>query len=183
MKTQKNRPRKKSLVISTIAIAAALIVGFCTYYYFVGQKDESTDTTSSQQAEDSEPEYTDGPTDDQIKDGTDIKQQAIDKSKNEETNEGKEIGIVITRAAQSNGEVQVRVLLEAITSGTCSLAITNGGESYSKSADTQTLSSSTTCKGFDIPVSELGTGTWNIKVSFSSDLSSSSTASTILEVN
>lgn len=67
----------------------------------------------------------------------------------------------ITAANQNDNTLQIRTLIENVSSnGTCALKLTKGSSVVSRSAGIQALSSSSTCKGFDIPVSDLSTGQW-----------------------
>jgi hypothetical protein len=45
--------------------------------------------------------------------------------------------------------------------------MTKDGSNYSTSVDIQALASSSTCKGFDVPLSQLSSGTWNISIDIS----------------
>lgn len=77
----------------------------------------------------------------------------------------------ITAANQNDGVLQVRSLMHAVSSSaTCTLTMTGpGSKTYTSSAEVQALPSSTACKGFDVPVSSLSSGNWNIEIKFSSD--------------
>lgn len=75
-------------------------------------------------------------------------------------------------SAQVNGDkLVVRTLLSKVTNeGSCSLSAKteNSGTVYTTSAGVQAVASSSTCKGFDIPVSTLGSGTWKIIITYTS---------------
>ena len=60
---------------------------------------------------------------------------------------------------------------QSVTSGTCNLTLINqgSGKTVTKSATIITNPSSSTCNGFDIPTSELGSGNWNITIDLSSN--------------
>jgi hypothetical protein len=74
----------------------------------------------------------------------------------------------ITAANQNGDTLQVRTLIHLVTNqGTCTLSMKRSdGKTYSKETSVQAFSSATTCAGFDIPTSELGSGAWDITVSF-----------------
>lgn len=81
-----------------------------------------------------------------------------------------EITVFITAASQNGSLVQVRSSLGIVTnSGTCTLKVTNGNAVIKKTAPVQPLASASTCQGFDIPVTELGAGTWSLSLFFEND--------------
>jgi hypothetical protein len=43
------------------------------------------------------------------------------------------------------------------------------GEQYTAAADTQAMSTSSTCKGFDIPLTALASGKWKAVITFNND--------------
>jgi hypothetical protein len=63
----------------------------------------------------------------------------------------------------ANGTLALRITIEQqITSGSCTLVLSKDGQTVTKQAEIIANPSSATGKGFDIPVAELSTGTWNI---------------------
>lgn len=117
--------------------------------------------------------------------GTDIKKQTIDNSsKGKQTgsdpspsptpipNSNKStVGADITSVNQDASLLHIRALVQAVTSsGTCTLAMTGPQQkTYSSSASVQALPSTSTCKGFDIPLSQLEKGDWKITITFNND--------------
>lgn len=90
------------------------------------------------------------------------------------------VNVTITAANQTSSTYQIRALIEAVVSnGTCTLTLTNsGGQSVVQTAGVQALSTTSTCKGFDVPLSSLSPGTWNLVLSYDSPtLSGSATKS------
>lgn len=93
-------------------------------------------------------------------------------------------GVQIT-SAYVNGDIfQVRTLIPSVTAeGTCTIRMTSSDQTtYTATAGVQPLSSSSTCKGFDIPLSSLGSGTWTVTVTYST-ATSSSTATKEVVIN
>lgn len=71
----------------------------------------------------------------------------------------------ITAANQNGNILQIRTLIETIaTSGTCDLTLTKDTTQISRSADVTPLANSSTCKGFDIPTTELSPEKWNLSI-------------------
>ncbi len=92
-----------------------------------------------------------------------------------------QVGMDITAANidSTAGVLRVRTLIQTVTSsGTCTLTASGpNGKTYTASAGVQAGPSTSTCKGFDIPISSLSSGNWSIQVSFEND-SLQATAST-----
>lgn len=76
------------------------------------------------------------------------------------------IPVTITSVHRSGDILQIRTLIGAVTTGTCTLTLTGPGSTYTETSDTQSLPSSSTCSGFSVPTSKLASGTWNITVDF-----------------
>lgn len=82
----------------------------------------------------------------------------------------KNVQLTITSANQNGSDLQIGVLISAVeNTGVCTLTLTSAGETtVTKTANTQALASTSTCQGFDVPVSELSAGTWHILIDYSS---------------
>ena len=92
----------------------------------------------------------------------------------------KSVQVYITASGQNNDIYQVRSLIGALMdNGTCTLVLTQGSKTVTKIATTQALANSSTCRGFDIQVSELSAGQWQLVLSVSSPTLTGSTTSTI----
>jgi len=77
-------------------------------------------------------------------------------------------GVSFTALSQVDGQLQVRNLINSISnSGTCTLTLTKGTSTVVKQSGIQPGPSSSTCKGFDVPTSELSVGVWQVNVSVS----------------
>ena len=75
----------------------------------------------------------------------------------------------ITTARVSGQKVIIRINLDQyLSSGVCSLVMNNGSKTYSATANIINSASTSTCEGFDVPVSELSSGTWLISIGLSS---------------
>lgn len=87
------------------------------------------------------------------------------------------VDMEVTATSIDGGYLRVRTLIQTVTnSGMCELILEKPGATpYTLSADVQALANSTTCQGFDIPVSSLSTGTWNMTISFQNETIQAST--------
>lgn len=141
---------------------------------------------TSPQSDDAQVDYK-TPTDQQIKGGEAIEQQSAESSNNgadpnqvgsdrgvgssPTTDDGKTgVNVTISAANQNDGVLQIRTLISSIiNTGTCTLTLTKGSAVVTRSAGVQAIASSATCKGFDIPVSQLSPGAWQASVTFEND--------------
>lgn len=118
---------------------------------------------------------TNPPTQEQIDAGNEIKSGGSnDTPASPTTVEGsdkKSVQVSITAANQNDPYLQIGVQIDTVTNtGTCTLTLTNGqNETVTKTAGVQALAKTSTCKGFNVPVSELSAGNWHIKVNYTSD--------------
>ncbi len=173
----KKQSSSKKIVLIIVAILVIICGGAAAMaYYKVGPfASKSTDSVNL-----------DRPTDDQVKAGSSAKAQTADSdSKSSSTGSdplpsptpastpgGKStVGMDITAANQNSSTLQVRTLIQTISStGECILKMSGpSGKAYSASASVHAIASSTTCEGFDIPMSSLSAGSWKISISFEND--------------
>ncbi len=171
MKIIKQKSKKTLIII--IAAAVVLLTGSSAFAYFnkLGPFSSSQNPNVNTKAA----------TKEQQDAGQQVKQEKADedaKSKPSGSDQpaapvpqpsGKStVTVSITAANQNSGMLQIRNLIEAVDStGTCTLTLTKSGSTtVTKTAGVQALASSSTCQGFNIPVSELSKGTWNIDLLF-----------------
>lgn len=89
-------------------------------------------------------------------------------------------GVSFTALSQVDGQVLVRNLIDTVSnSGTCTLTLTKGASTVVKQSDIQAGPSSSTCKGFNVPTSELSVGVWQVNVSVAIGSQRSSASKTI----
>lgn len=98
-----------------------------------------------------------------------------------ETPESKNISMEITAANQNGSKLQVRTLIQSITTGTCTLTVSRAGsQTITRTAKNQTLSNTSTCMGFDVSTAGLAKGEWRITVDFVSGSSKGSTSRSVV---
>ena len=110
------------------------------------------------------------PTKQQSETGTSTKEKVAEKTKEEDSQEASAaqsstIPVTIT-TVQPGETVYVRALISSITStATCQLTMSGPDyKTYSASTGTQALADSSTCQGFNIPMSSLAAGNWKITI-------------------
>lgn len=92
--------------------------------------------------------------------------------KNEGVNPNQSSGLTgsITYAEATDDKLIIRVNIDQLIgeNGTCALALSRSGyRDITKSVNTMDNPSSSTCQGFDIPLSEVRSGTWQITIHLS----------------
>lgn len=117
---------------------------------------------------------------DQQKNGTVIKKGSIDNqnNKNSTTSDSPSSPIIqsdgrglitldISSLNQTDTLFQVRIDIGTVTnSGNCELTLKKDSTKITKSAAVYPLAKNSTCQGFDIPMSELSVGIWQLNVTF-----------------
>lgn len=90
--------------------------------------------------------------------------------------------ITMSARQESNNTVTVFTKLYNYSSGSCNLTVTNGGQTNTQTATVMYQPEYATCAGFSVPVSGLGSGTWNINLKVISN-GATTTKSISFEVN
>jgi len=181
--------RKKVIIVAIISCALLLTGVAAAYHYHVGPF--SSSATSSVDLNPA--------TDEQKKSGTTSKQQSIESSDNKQGVTGSDqppapaaqpdgskskVETIITAANQNGATLQIRSLISTVTNdGTCTLALTNSSsQQIVKTSGVQALSTSSTCKGFDIPTSDLSIGEWQAVISYESNTLTGTTSSKSIDI-
>lgn len=91
------------------------------------------------------------------------------------------VQLSVTSKNQTPSVYQIRSLISAVTdTGTCTLTLTKTSETtVTMTAGIQAQATTSTCKGFDVPLSQLSTGTWQLTLTFGNTTLFGSTTSTI----
>jgi len=89
--------------------------------------------------------------------------------------------ISLTTRQESNNTVTVLTKLTNFSNGTCALTVSNGTKTVTQQAAVIYQSEFSSCAGFSVPISQLGSGSWSIKLDVTS-AGTTSTKTTSLEV-
>ena len=88
----------------------------------------------------------------------------------EDPNERSELTGIITTARVSGENFIVRVSIDQyLSSGTCELKLEKSEKNYEETVNIYSDVSTSTCEGFDIPLSSLEKGVWNATINLSSE--------------
>ena len=170
--TNKKSQPKRTKVLLAIAVAALLVAGL-GYYIYAQQKTgiESQETSSGvNQSKDGASTKTSEDKAREEKQNAEEKQKYIDKQTSTNDSEGstatKPTSDYITLSAQTGKDaVTVITKLSSVSSGTCTLTVTNGDKTDSQTASVIYQPEYSSCAGFEIQRSKLGSGTWTIRLS------------------
>ncbi len=167
--TKKTFPKK---IIIASAVIILLVAGALTYVYAFNGNLFGWKASNNVPSGNNKIDY--GPaTSEQQKAGTNTKTSSADTPPAPTpipSSTKKNVQVTITAANQNGSILQIRALIGAVeNTGTCTLVLTRAGQSsVTKTAGTQALSSTSTCQGFDVPTSELSTGTWQALITYDS---------------
>lgn len=72
--------------------------------------------------------------------------------------------VTLSAQKESNGTVTIFTKIYGVGRGTCNLQVTNSSQQTSQTAEVIYQPEYSSCAGFSVPISELGSGNWTIKV-------------------
>lgn len=166
MKIKQSNSKKKILLT---LLVIGLLIGAGAAYWFVnrdseGQKDGANHNPPSQTEKDAGKQSKDEAVN---KDTSSNSSKENTPANRPSTASGKTVPIPmrITASSQNDSVYQIRTLIDQVVNGTCTMTLTKATNKITKSATTQALAQASTCQGFDIPISELSTGTWQVSIS------------------
>ncbi len=185
MKTQKNKSTtKKPLLVVFLVLLLVIGAGVAFAYsknlwpFSKISVDRSTTTTpritdtqnqSSQKSEQSTPPVPEDPS-----------KKSPEQHEGDNPNSAASIWGVINYSQVINNTLSIRVTIDQhLSSGNCTLRLSKGSTTVTQQAEIVTNPSSSTCKGFDIPVSQLEKGEWNIDVNVTADNKSGTITGTV----
>ena len=166
-------------LLTVVILIAAVVSGLLFYIFSVSPGTPNTANSPSKDVQEQQAKETATATKKQTIDNA---SQSTSKSSSDAHTIQPSVSIQFTYLGQSNTTYTIRTLINRVfASGTCTLTLTQGTRQVTRSVDIQAQSSSSTCKGFDIPLSDLGTGTWRLDLNLSGD-GVTSTATQSIEV-
>ena len=172
MQIKKSARKKKLLIVVILCLA---VVGAVVAYTYVNG-------TSSDQLDKAPGVNYNKPTREQVDAGYEAKKQSLEGQSSDNSKDKTSTGpaLNITSLNQSGGIVSIRATVDTASSaGTCSLLVSRSGfTSINQEAGLQEYGTYSVCKGFDIPDSQLASGTWSVNVTYSNgDIESTATRS------
>ena len=169
MKIAQKRSKKIPIVIATLLLIGSLAGGIAWYSHTRKQADGNSSKSSENSKNASSDERK------QQESATDTKEQTVNEDVNkpdssENSAQDDSLNVSLTASGKDASVYRLRYLIEqTLANGTCTLTLTKGSQTLSRSAPTQSLPSSSTCQGFDIDMNELSAGTWQAELTVESD--------------
>ena len=160
----RTRNQTRSIIIFSAIVGIVLFTLLGASYYFKKWPFSPASTGISQT--NSTINYT-KPTEQQMTAGTQAKEQAAENNSQQNTDKkDAPLGVAFT-TVQPGTVVYIRAMIDKVTtSGTCHLTMVGPGQkTYSAEAHTQALAGTSTCQGFNVPMTSLAPGVWKITVS------------------
>lgn len=151
------------LVVATISVVVVLIINKTNPMSDSGQN--QTVVTSTEEEEKSN-------TKEKQEETLEVeKKEEIKQYEGENPNESESLTGVISYAGVSGNSLMVRVNIDQyLSGGNCKLALVKDGVTvYNSTAEIESSVSTSTCNGFDVSVTEIGTGDFAVEVILESD--------------
>lgn len=169
MKNQKQSPHKKTVLGVVLLV---ILVAITSVTFYLSSNNKSANDSSTQPPKDISKSESSISSNRNNNDEESVNQDSINTSKNDThlIQSEQESSVIITKTADTieGGVYRLRYLINTVGSGTCNLILKKGSATVTKNTNIQALANSSTCQGFDIPVSELSKGAWtaslNVKI-------------------
>ena len=170
MKIKRQHPKRKiHIIILSLLAAGALAAIYFIYSNQINNKETGDEINYS------------SPVSDQVDAGAQAKKNTVEQDENDSTSV--DFSTRIVSASVQSDTLKIRNIIDKVyQQGSCELTLTKGSQTVKKTADIQALPQSSVCKGFDIPVSELSSGTWQVTLTVTIK-GQTSEASTTVEVS
>lgn len=171
MKIHQNKKRYLTLTVSVALIILFTIAAFLLANHNDTEpvrKKESTTEMDSQKTDYSPPSQQ------EIDAGKEQKNATVEGGNNSST-----LAANFSALNKTSSSIQVRILIEGVTTGTCTLIMQRNDTKVERVASIQPLASSSTCQGFDIPLTDLAPGSWNLTVTIKADTKSKTLTRTV----
>lgn len=163
-KRKQNKKWISRILLLVLLIAAGVVAYLVWQSYFDEKKGEPQEEVVQETAEVKK--------DDTIKDDVPevIEKEKVAQYDGEDPNTAEGLTGAMTYAGVSGDNLIIRVNIDQyISDGNCVLSLTrDGGEVYRDTANVATAAATATCEGFNVPVSEIGGGHYDIVIKVNS---------------
>lgn len=173
MRTRKKTNKKLYLLIALIAVAIG--VGVFAYFSVFNKNDdaEPIDQTSFEEKDegesnDSKKKPLKQPEDNSGAPAPEPEKEVQPSYEGGSANKSDSLTGAINYSAVAGDNLVIRTTInQSISSGSCKLTLRNGGKVVTKTSGIVQNPSSSSCEGFNVPTSELGSGNWSIEIAIS----------------
>ncbi len=172
MISKKRRRSKKwiSWLIILILLIAASIVCYLVWDNYFNNKpneQEEQEQTISEEKKKEKEEVIDNITEEN---NDEVDDKKVIQYEGDDPNLSEELSGSVTYAGVLNDKIAIRVNIDQyLSDGICVLNLMSNGDTvYDESANIVNSASTATCEGFDVPVSNVGTGAYGIEIRITS---------------
>ena len=159
------------LILLVLLAVAGIVIWRVWDTYFKDKNSEVDNTVEVTDVVEVEEEsnYNDNGNVETVSEG--VEKKKVVQYEGEDPNEAEELSGVITYAGVNDGKLMIRVNIDQyLADGQCELTLARGGANiYSSIANIVGSATTSTCEGFDVGVSELGSGGLEINIKISAD--------------
>lgn len=167
------------LVATVVVVSLLAIGGFALYHYIFSSSNQPDTGGVSVTPAPAKLNNTDATTKQAYIESQQKQTNSTSSDKNLTANKPASIELTPTVSSTS---VTLTTKIYSIGDGKCSLIAVNGARKYSAEAEIIYQPSYSTCAGFTVPISKLGSGTWNISLTVTSLDGATASTSTTVEI-
>ena len=171
----RKRHNKRNITIGCVLglLAVAAVIGGVIFYNNGKQETEESDETETEQAVEEEPkeEKETVEVEEAVVSGGEVEKEAVNQYDGDNPNTANDLSGAVTYAGINGANLVIRVNIDQyLSSGTCELTLARSGATiYSSIANIGGGAATSTCEGFDVPVSNLGGGAVDIIINLSAE--------------
>ena len=163
----RRRKRSKKWLFRLFFLVLLVVAGAICYFVWDGyfrEKPEEPQASGTAVVEEDKQEEQGGS--EEKEETPTIEKEEIPQYDGEDPNTAEELSGALTYLGVSGSNLLIRVSIDQyLSSGTCRLEISRGGQVvFSDSAAIVSAASTATCEGFNVPVSEVGSGEIEVKI-------------------
>ena len=161
------RKRNKKWIYWLVVLVLFVLAGTVVYYVWDSYFRDKSEQSSEQRTEQVEEKKTEEI--DEKEDGNVVEKKKVEQYDGEDPNMADDLSGVVTYAGVSGDKLMVRLNIDQyLDSGSCELVLEKDSSVvYNSVANVISNVSTATCEGFDVPISEIGTGHYVINVNVS----------------
>lgn len=162
---KKSHKIPRPIAIASIIVIVGLLLAGGLYGYKLFQTNKNQVQSQNDSNEKKVKTDLNQPTNEQVKAGEQVKEKSLTDTSKDDTSIDPSFIVTAKNINTASSLLQIRTLLsEVVSQGTCTLTLTKDSSTISRSVAIQAGPADSTCQGFDIPLSELSNGTWNISI-------------------
>lgn len=164
---------RKKIIVAVLAamLLAVAFIAWYMYHFQIGMfyPKKNAEESSSTTAPPNTVNYQ-TPSDKELAAGREIKERVASTSNSDDHTDQHQTNaeISISSAQVTDGTLYIRTIISLVTNnGTCQLSLIGPNDkTYSATSSVRAMATSSTCQGFNIPLSSLEKGIWSATVTY-----------------